>query len=148
MSVRTPEQSFSGTLSWDHAKDDDTLLLSGPLGQGAAQIRRRDGFVELDTADGKHFVDQSDERLMRHVLGLDLPLDGLVDWLSGLPRPGVVFRAGQDDQGRLAWLDQEGWHIEYDRYALHGGRWLPGRIVARRGESLDFRVVVDAWGLQ
>lgn len=147
LSVRSPGQTFTGNLSWRRADTGDTLLLSGPLGQGAAEIQRRDGQVELKTADGERVVEDSDERLLSRVLGLSLPLDGLVDWLTGRPRPGVPFLAGQDGEGRLAWLEQEGWHIEYDRYARYGVRWLPGRIVARRGEDLDFRFVADRWEL-
>jgi len=148
VSVRTPEQTFSGALSWARASDGDTLLLSGPLGQGVAEIRRRAGFAELNMADGKRIVAQSDERLMQRVLGIGLPLDGLSDWLFGRPRPDISFRAGLDGQGRLAWLDQDGWHLEYDRYANIDGRWLPGRIVARQGDELDFRFVADSWKLQ
>jgi outer membrane lipoprotein LolB len=145
LSARTPDRTVSGTLVWERGHGVDTLLLSGPLGQGGAEIRRESGRAELRTADGEHLVESSDARLMSRVLGFDLPLDGLLYWLSGQPQPDVAFRGGLDKGGHLAWLDQEGWHIEYERYALHGVRWLPGRIVARRDGEVDFRFVADRW---
>ncbi|NTV96572.1 MAG: outer membrane lipoprotein LolB, partial [Thiobacillus sp.] len=83
-------------------------------------------------------------KLDKQVLGLRLPLDGLVWWLSALPRPEVEFSAAAGEDGRMASLDQDGWHIEYSRYQQRGERWLPGRIFVSRGE-LEFRLVVDSW---
>lgn len=145
MSVRTPDQTFSGTVSWTRKTGEETLLLSGPLGQGAAEIRRQDGRVTLKTAEGGEVVEDSDERLMERVLGLRLPLVGLVYWLSGVPRPGMAFSAGTDTEGRVERLDQDGWHIEYSQFRRYDAHWRPGRIFAKRGDSLEFRFVVDSW---
>lgn len=144
LSVKTETQNFSGSLAWLRAGHEETLLLSGPLGQGAAEIRRQGGVVVLKGADGSVVTEESDALLMERALGLRLPLDGLVYWLSALPRPRVEFRAAAGEDGHLASLDQDGWHIEYSRYQRRGDRWLPGRIFASRGE-LEFRLVVDAW---
>jgi outer membrane lipoprotein LolB len=145
ISVKTASQTFSGTLSWTRAAGEDTLLLSGPLGQGAAEIHRQHGQVTLKTADGRQMTDDSDAQLMERVLGLRLPLDGLVYWLSGLPQPGVEFKAGMDQEGRFERLDQDGWHFEYSQFSRDGERWRPGRIFAHRGDELEFKFVVDAW---
>jgi outer membrane lipoprotein LolB len=144
LSVKSENDRLSGGIAWQRTGDQETLLLSGPLGQGAAEIRRQGGLVTLKAADGTVFTETSDERLMERAIGLRLPLDGLVWWLSALPRPEVEFRAAAGEDGRLASLDQDGWHIEYSRYRQVGERWLPGRIFASRGE-LEFRLVVDAW---
>lgn len=144
LSVKTESQAFSGTLAWHRAGVEESLLLSGPLGQGAVEIRRQDGLLVLKAADGSLVAEDSDERLMERAIGLRLPLDGLVYWLSALPRPRAEFRAAAGEDGHLASLDQDGWHIEYSRYQLRGERWLPGRIFASRGD-LEFRLVVDGW---
>jgi outer membrane lipoprotein LolB len=145
ISVRTPNQSYSGTLSWTRKAGEDTLLLSGPLGQGAAEIHRRNGQVRLKTADGSQIDEGSDEQLMERMLGVRLPLDGMVYWFSGLPRPGAEFQAGVDPQGRIGSLDQDGWHLEYSNFRRYGDSWRPGRIVAKQGASLEFRFVLDGW---
>jgi outer membrane lipoprotein LolB len=144
LSVKSEAQSFSGSLSWRRAGTEETLLLSGPLGQGAVEIRRQGALVVLKAADGTTVTEADDERLMERAVGLRLPLQGLVYWLSALPTPARFFRADADGDGRVVGLDQDGWHIEYSRYEERGGRWLPGRIFARRGE-IEFRLVVDVW---
>lgn len=144
LSVKTDAQRFSGSISWQRGEGAETLLLSGPLGQGAAEIRRQGGLVVFKAADGTVVTESSDERLMEQALGLRLPLDGLVWWLSALPRPEVAFKASAGADGHVASLDQDGWHIEYSRYQQRAGRWLPGRIFASRGD-IEFRLVVDAW---
>lgn len=145
MSVRTPAQTFSGTVSWVRRDGGETLLLSGPLGQGAAEIDRRDGRVVLKLADGSRVVEGSGEQLLERVLGLRLPLDGLVYWLAAVPRPDEPFRAGVDGAGRIEFIDQDGWHIEYSGYRRYGRTWRPARIFANRGDDLEFRFVLDRW---
>lgn len=144
LSVKTGSQNLSGSLAWRRAGGEEVLLLSGPLGQGAVEIRRQGAQLVLRLADGTVLNDASDEALMERAIGLRLPLAGLVWWLSALPRPGAEFAAAAGGDGRLASLDQDGWHIEYSRYRELDGRWLPGRIFARQGE-LEFRLVVDSW---
>ncbi|TCJ12388.1 outer membrane lipoprotein LolB [Parasulfuritortus cantonensis] len=144
LAVQTADQHLSGSLTWRRLAGEETLLMSGPLGQGAVEIRRQGGRLTLKGADGEEISEDSDERLMERALGLRLPLDGLVWWLSALPRPGQPFRAAADADGHVARLDQDGWHIEYSRYQLRGDRWLPGRLFASRGE-IEFRLVVDNW---
>jgi outer membrane lipoprotein LolB len=144
LSVKTEAEQYSGSLVWHRDGDEESLLVSGPLGQGAAEIRRQAGVLVLTAADGSVVTEASDERLMERALGLRMPLDGLVWWLSALPRPGVPFQTGIGQDGRVALLEQDGWRIEYSRYRLRGDRWLPGRIFARQGD-IEFRLVVDGW---
>ncbi len=148
VSVKTESQRFSGGLSWQRSSGDEQLLLTSPLGQGAAEISRKDGALVLIGADGAVITAANDELLLEKVLGLKLPLEGLVYWLSGLPRPGVTFLAEQDQDGRMAALEQDGWRIEYDRFRALDGRMLPGRLFAQRGDDLEFRLVVDHWERQ
>jgi outer membrane lipoprotein LolB len=89
--------------------------------------------------------DDNDEQLMERVLGVRLPLDGLLSWLSGQPRPGLKFKAGLDQDGRIEALDQDGWHLAYSQFRGDGDQSRPGRIFASRGEDLEFRFVVDHW---
>lgn len=144
VSVKSESQNLSGTLDWRRAGAVERLLVSGPLGQGAAEIQRQAGTLVLRTADGAEVREESDAQMLQRVLGVALPLDGLVWWLSALPRPGVDFQAIAGEDGRVARLEQDGWQIEYSRYREVAGRWLPGRVFASQG-SLEFRLVVDVW---
>lgn len=145
VAVKTEEQSFSGGIRWKRDPARDEILLSSPLGQGVAQLRREDGQVTLKTAEGRTYVAASGEELLMAILGVRLPLDGMVHWLSAQPRPGSAYELEGDGEGRVTRLTQDGWRLEYGRHQVHGERWLPGRIFARRDETLEFRLVVDSW---
>jgi outer membrane lipoprotein LolB len=147
VSVRAGEEAFSGGLAWRRGVADEELLLSTPLGQGVAELRGDHEGVTLTDAKGQVHHAPDADALVRQALGLELPLRGLVWWVVGHPRPEAPYRAEPDESGRLAVLEQDGWRIEFSRYALQNGLMLPGKLVARRGEALEVRLVVDAWGL-
>ena len=87
------------------------------------------------------------ETLVHQALGVTLPLQGLAWWVVGSVRPGVPYQAEADGEGRLAMLNQDGWQIEFSRYARTGAYTLPGKLIARRGDDLEIRLVVDQWEL-
>lgn len=145
VSVKSDEQSFSGGIRWTHDAVRDEILLSSPLGQGVAELRQEDGQVTLKSAEGRTYVAVSGEELLDAVLGVRLPVEGMAHWLHAQPRPGSPYELERNGEGRVARLTQDGWRLEYGRYQVHGGRWLPGRIFARRDEVLEFRLVVDTW---
>ena len=62
-------------------------------------------------------------------------------------RPGAPYQAEADADGRLTVLQQDGWRIEFSRYGESAGRFLPGKLVARRGDDLEIRLVVDQWDI-
>lgn len=147
MSLKANEESFSGGMTWWHAAKQQELLLSTPLGQGVAELRGDEQSVELRDSEGRLHRAADAETLVRQALGLTLPLKGLAWWVVGNPRPGVSYQAEADADGRLAVLKQDGWRIEFSRYAQTGGHYLPGKLVARRADALEIRLVVDKWEL-
>jgi outer membrane lipoprotein LolB len=147
VSVKADEESFSGGLVWNRGKGSEELLLHTPLGQGVAELRADSDGVTLTDAKGKIFRAPDADALVRQALGFELPLRGLAWWVVGHPRPGATYRAEPDEAGRLGMLEQDEWRIEFSRYALKGRTMLPGKLVARRGETLEVRLVVDNWEL-
>lgn len=147
ISVRNGEQAFSGGIRWQHDGPRDEILLTAPMGQGVAQLRREPDRVRLITAEGREYEAASGEALLEGVLGVRLPVEGMRHWVMGLPRPQTGYALGWDEAGRVARLEQDGWRIEYARHQFQAGRWLPGRLFARRDEDLEFRLVVDSWQL-
>lgn len=147
VSVKAGEESFSGGLAWRRDVGIEELLLRTPLGQGVAELRGdADGVILTDAKGQTHRAPDADV-LVRQALGLELPLRGLAWWVVGHPRPDAPYRAEPDEAGRLAVLEQDDWHIDFSRYAPQGKVMLPGKLIARRGESLEVRLVVDSWEL-
>jgi outer membrane lipoprotein LolB len=152
VSVRSGEENFSGGMSWRHDPQEENLLLRTPLGQGVAELRGTPEGVWLKDAEGRQYVAEDAETLVRQVVGMTLPIKGLTWWVVGHPRPGAHYVAEADPQGHLAVLWQDDWRIEFSRYDAHADARrarieLPGKLVARRGDDLEIRLVVDQWEL-
>ncbi len=147
VSVKTDAESFSGGMTWRHAPERQTLLLSTPLGQGVAELHGDERGVELRDSAGRVHHAADAETLVHQALGVTLPVKGLAWWVVGNVRPDTHYQAEADADGRLAVLQQDGWRIEFSRYAESAGRFLPGKLIARRGDDLEIRVVVDQWNL-
>lgn len=145
VAVRSGEQSFSGGMRWERREGEEIVLLSTPLGQGVAEIRRDARGVVLVDGEGKRYEAADIDTLAERALGVPIPLSGLVHWLSARPRPSAPHVAHLDKVGRVASLEQDGWRIEYDRYQRRGGMDLPAKVFARRDGEVEFRLVVDAW---
>ncbi|KAF0101602.1 MAG: outer-membrane lipoprotein lolB [bacterium] len=147
VSVRAGEENFSGGIAWRRDAASEELLLSTPLGQGVAELRGDARGVTLLDAKGREHRASDAETLVRERLGMALPLRGLTWWVVGHPRPDSPYQAEADADGRIASLVQDQWRIEFSRYQAHGMHALPGKLVARRGDDLEVRLVVDQWGL-
>jgi outer membrane lipoprotein LolB len=139
--VRYGDEAASGRFTWRHTAAADELLISTPLGQGVAEITRRDGVYTLVAANGERYSAADPERLTRQVLGYALPLEGLPDWVQGRPERGVEALTRYDGE-RLAELRQRGWVIDYSG----ADERPPKRVRLTRGD-LDIRLVIDEWQL-
>lgn len=141
VAVRYGNEAVSGRVAWRHSQVADDLLISTPLGQGIAEITRREGVYTLVTANDQRYSAADPEQLTEQALGWALPLAGLPDWLQARPQPG--FAADLRYEGaRLAELRQLGWTIEYTGYDEAGA--LARRMRLTRGD-LDIRLVIDEW---
>ena len=143
VAVRYGAEAANGRVTWRHTAIADDLLISTPLGQGIAEITRRDGVYTLVTAEAQRYTATDPERLTEQALGWALPLAGLADWLQGRPQPGVAAEPRYEG-ARLAELRQLGWTIEYSDYEESGR--LPRRMRLTRGD-IDIRLVIDQWQL-
>jgi outer membrane lipoprotein LolB len=101
IAARYGKESFTGNISWRHARDGDELLISTPTGQGVAQIVRQGEAVLLKTAEPREYRASDSESLTERVLGFPVPIEGLADWVQGKPSPQ---------------LESRGWRVEYQEY--------------------------------
>jgi outer membrane lipoprotein LolB len=142
--IRAPQDSGSGTLFWLQRQDYYDIRLSGPLGRGAARLTGRPGAILLEVANQGRYQAATPEQLMQEQLGLNLPVSHLLWWIRGLPSPDSKSRLNLDADSRLAQLSQDGWQVEYLRYAEQNGFWLPERIKLT-GFDLQVTLVIKDW---
>lgn len=111
------------------------LDLASPLGSMLAQARWSPNQVSLRTPDGQRSFENLDA-LARQMLGEDLPLAALFDWLRGRPWPQAPSGVSARDTG--PGFDQLGWHVDL-------GRFDEGVVIAQREAppAVSLRARVD-----
>lgn len=142
VAVRHGAESATARMAWRHAPAFDELMISSPLGQGIAELTRRDGVYSLQTSDGRRVSAPDPEALTEEALGWRLPLAGLPDWVRGRPQPGHAAETRYGDDRRATLVRQLGWTIEY--LAWDDATGLPSRLRLTR-EDLDIRLAIDRW---
>lgn len=141
VAVRYGDEAATGRVAWRHTPQTDDLVIANPIGQGLAQIERRDGLYVLQTQGGERYEAADPEALTEQVLGWRLPLTGLPQWIGGQPMPGVPAYT-EAEGGRIKALHQMGWRIEYQAWDEASG--LPKRLQLSR-DDLSIRLAIEAW---
>jgi outer membrane lipoprotein LolB len=126
IAARYGQESFTGNVSWRHARGGDEMLISTPFGQGVARIVRDGEAVQLTTADGKEHRANDVEDLTERVLGFRVPIVGLADVVQGRSSPD---------------LESRGWKIEVQERDDQG---RPARLRATY-QGIDLRLAVTQW---
>ncbi|MEW6133908.1 MAG: lipoprotein insertase outer membrane protein LolB [Pseudomonadota bacterium] len=140
VSVKYGDESLSGQLNWQAWAGGDEVLLSTPLGQGLASIRRDEQGVSLSRPGEPPVRAENVEMLTLSELGFRLPLSGLRYWIQGRPDPARASEVSLNASGGVNRIFQDGWEIEYPEFAEH----RPRKIYVSR-EDLEIRLVIDTW---
>ncbi len=139
LSVRQGETRYHVGIDWTHAADNDAIFLTGPLGQGLAELTRNARGARLLTADKQSLVAANWESLAEQAFGARLPLANLPRWVVGAaPSPSL------DDSGRPRSANVDGWRIDYLDYDPASG--LPALVELHR-DDIEVRLRIDAWTL-
>lgn len=136
------ERSSAG-VRWTHRGAEDEILLMAPLGQTVARIFSDAQGVLLE-ASGKKYFEQDAETLTERVLGWHLPLSGLRYWVLALPAAGTEAVIERDSSGQVKVLRQDGWEINYTRYAAEAPDSLPLRMTLLR-DGMEMQLLIDEW---
>ena len=142
--IQTNPKGFSGSLVWQHGANSDDIALFSPLGSQLASIKRSSSAITLTDGNGNSYSAIDAETLTRDVLGWQLPLTGLSDWVLGRPSAAPIARSIWNAQGQLTHLEQDGWNIEYDNYQQQGAYILPGKIYLK-SEQLNLKLLIEKW---
>lgn len=147
ISLVTPVEAWQADLIWAQRQRQFDIKLIAPLGQGTLVLRGDPNGAELRSSQSPQPVYAPDaEALLYRQTGWQMPVEGLRFWVRGLPAPGGSPELKLDGQGRLAWLDQYGWRVEFVRYRPVQGTDLPDKIFLRK-DDLSVRMIIRDWGL-
>jgi outer membrane lipoprotein LolB len=140
LAARYQSESFTGNVTWKHARDADEMLISTPLGQGVARIARQGDAVVLATAEPREYRASDAEALTEQVLGFRVPLAGLADWVRARPSTEFPAQAEYAGDGRMLSLEQRGWRIEFQEY--EGQRPVRMRLLY---PGIELRLAITQW---
>jgi outer membrane lipoprotein LolB len=146
LGIQTEHEGWHIAFHWQQTGDLYHIVLSNPLGQTSGELQGNPQGVTLLLADGRSVTADDPEHLLAQQFGWRVPIKGLYYWARGLPVPDVAETHGLDEEGRLQWLKQSGWHIDYRRYDDYFGKSLPTKIFLDN-DALKVRLVIDEWTL-
>lgn len=151
ISVVYGSQNLSGKIGWSHAPAADEIYLASPLGTQVARLQRDARGVTLTDSERNVHRAADAETLTQQRLGWRLPLAGLADWVRARPAGAAPQEVRRDAEGRLEWLAESDWRIEYayDDSGAAPAR-LPRRLFMRyvkAAEPLEIRLVIDQWSV-
>ncbi|MGH8549935.1 MAG: lipoprotein insertase outer membrane protein LolB [Methylococcales bacterium] len=142
--VRSAAESWHANLVWNHDREVDRLVLSGPFGQGALAIKVSERYIRVASADGTVEESEDPERLLESITGIAVPVPALRYWLLGLSYPFAESESEYDRLGRLINLNQLGWVAQYQDYETVQQWSVPRKLTVNNG-SARLKVVIDGW---
>ncbi len=144
--LRANGRGSSALLSWQQQQDHYKLRLSGPLGIGTVLVDGSDDGVQLRTKDGVYRA-ANPELLIEQLTGWQIPVSALQFWARGLPSPDLPVELQRVELGRLANLQQGGWHIDYRDFTRVDDLWLPRKMIMTRPQT-QLTLLYHNWQLK
>lgn len=136
ISIRHQEEAYHGTLNWQHTQATDELALAGPLGQGAAELRRDKQGVVLQLPNGERHEAATLDALAGRLFGAPLPISALPDWIRG-----IAPDAQLDERLRPMRLVLPDWTVEWLRYDDAGRP----QLLSLESADVGVRLRIDSW---
>ena len=136
------------SLEWQQKDEDYQIVIHGPFGAGKVKLLGNKDGVLLKDSDEQTFYADNPEDLLFEQTGVHMPVEGLRYWVLGLIGSQQIKPPKLDDQGRLAYLEDKNWKVNFKRYTSVSGMNLPRKIFIKNpDEDIDVRLVVDNWTL-
>ncbi len=147
LGVKTKDDGGSAYLHWEENGENYDIHLSGALGMGSLHINGGPDGVMLEDSKHKTYAGSLYSLLAEEKIPWNLPLDHLLKWVKGQPSKNKIKHWKLNEAGYLAEVDEDGWHIIYDRYQDVNGIALPHKLIAESPE-LKVTLVVNEWQIQ
>jgi outer membrane lipoprotein LolB len=150
LGIQTELEGGSFDVFWQQSADFYDIRLVAPMGQGAVHIAGSNSGVTIRLADGQQEYARDAETLFASMTGLSLPVNGLRDWLRGMPIQGEkIHNTRWNENGQLYKFVQRGWRVEMNRYQKVADYELPHAFYLERDDrpDLSVRLLVREWQL-
>ncbi len=148
LGVQSETDGGSFDVFWQQVADAYDIRLIAPMGQGAVLINGDSNGVKISLADGRTEYSNDADALFSSMTGLSLPVNGLQDWLRGMPIQGEEIQyISWNELGQLYKFEQKGWQVEMSRYKAVADYELPHAFYLEREDQpeLSVRLLVREW---
>ncbi len=148
LGVQSETDGGSFDVFWQQLADAYEIRLIAPMGQGAVLINGDSSGVTISLANGQTEYSHDADELFSSMTGLSLPVNGLQDWLRGMPIQGeAIQNISWNEHGQLYKLEQSGWRVEMGRYKAVADYELPHAFYLEREDQpeLSVRLLVREW---
>ena len=148
LGVQYETDGGSFDVFWQQVADAYEIRLIAPMGQGAVLINGDSNGVKISLANGRTEYSNDADELFSSMTGLSLPVNGLQDWLRGMPVQGEEIQyISWNEPGQLYKLEQRGWQVEMSRYKAVADYELPHAFYLEREDQpeLSVRLLVREW---
>ena len=137
----TAPQAVQGGFAWRDSGQTQQLNLANPMGSVLARVEISPARAVLIRSDGSREVAPDADALLAQVVGTDMPIRGLKQWLQGEVDTAAA-QVTRGENGRPTALVSNGWAVTLSRYDTEGPRML---VLERRHDAQQVRVrlVVD-----
>lgn len=146
VSIKTADLAENARLRWSQGPEILRLEISGPMGLKPILFERQGTDLRVFKDQQWQTLD-SETNALEAQLGWPLPLHLLPWWLRGLPAPAVEINGRTLVNGRLESLQQAGWTLLYEAYAMVDGISLPSRIRFQR-QDVSGKILLKRWTLK
>ncbi|NOQ94070.1 MAG: outer membrane lipoprotein LolB [Methylophaga sp.] len=138
-------EAWNVGLRWQEDRGVYQIKLEGPFSQGGVSLEGENGHVVLTMADGEKLSATNPEGLLLEAVGWNLPVSALRDWIKGIPYSKEAFESvSYDDKGRITFLVQQGWNVEFLRYVPFQTYSMPSKVFIKHPD-LSLRLVITSW---
>ena len=136
--------SGSAGLYWKQSQESYELKIVAPLGAGRLVVAGDANGVILQSSEGEILYAENARSLIWQSTGWEIPMDRLRQWIIGLPTVNETYQL--DDKGRVRFIENLRWKVEYFQYQNVGEYALPKKL---RIESpqIQIKLVIKDWQL-
>lgn len=127
-------------INWEHRVGQDSLKLSGPLGQGAKEVTFSDDYIQVKDGVNKIESFGAPDEFIQKRLGIEVPVSHLRYWVIGLPDPNFAYLAEKNG------FTQTNWKVEYQQVSIKSGQSLPHKVQFERN-NIKLKLFIDQWGI-
>jgi len=144
LAIQSDHEGWHVGINWEQQKQNYSILLTAPLGQGSLKLDGNANNVTLQTDEGESVNATDPGELLYRQFGWRVPVKSLRYWVLGVPAPGNQRQEELDDYGRLVHLQQDGWEIRFLDYEPRMGVELPGRVFVNNHKA-KVKLVISDW---